>query len=90
MGSCTIKLPFYLGLSLIVISTPLLLNWTEEFNNLFNSNPIGPYLVIILLIGYTSAPSIQRPNYRRNITKLRTIKTVTKKGDRDIYIGHFN
>ena len=62
----------------------------EEFNNLFNSNPIGPYLAIILLIKYTSTPSTQRPSYGRNIIKLRTIKAVTKKGNRDIYIGHSN
>ena len=49
---------------------------------------MGPCLAIILLIGYTSAPSVQRPGYRRNITKLRTEKAVTKKGDKDIYIGH--
>ena len=66
----------------------LLLNWIEEFNNLFNSNLIGPYLAMILLIKYTSTPSIQRPSYRRNITKLRTEKAVTKKGNKDIYIGH--
>ena len=51
---------------------------------------MGPYLVIILLIGYTSALSTQRPNYRKNITKLRTVKAVTKKGDRDIYIKYSN
>ena len=51
---------------------------------------MGPYLVIILLIGYTSALFIQRPGYKRNITKLKTKKAVTKKGDKDIYIGHFN
>jgi Holliday junction resolvasome RuvABC DNA-binding subunit len=62
----------------------------EEFNNLFNSNLIGPYLAMILLIKYTSVPSTQRLSYRRNITKLRTIKAVTKKGDKDIYIGHSN
>ena len=62
----------------------------EEFNNLFNSNPIGPYPAIILLIGYTSVLSTQRPSYRKNITKLKTIKAITKKGDRDIYIGHSN
>ena len=82
------KLPFCLSPSFIVISTPLLLNWMEEFNNLFNSNPIGPYPAMILLIGYTFTLSTQRPSYRRNITKLRTIKAITKKGDRDIYIGH--
>ena len=62
----------------------------EEFNNLFNGNPMGPYPVIILLIGYTSILSTQRPNYGRNITKLKTKKAVTKKGNKDIYIGHFN
>ena len=51
---------------------------------------MGPYLVIILLIGYISVPSMQRPSYRRNITKLRTKKAVIKKGDKDIYIGHSN
>ena len=45
---------------------------------------------MILLIGYTSVLFIQRPSYKRNITKLRTVKAVTKKGNRDIYIGHFN
>ena len=49
---------------------------------------MGPYPAIILLIGYTSALSIQRPSYRRNITKLRTKKAVTKKSNKDIYIGH--
>ena len=34
--------------------------------------------------------SMQRLSYKRNITKLKTIKTITKKGDRDIYIGHSN
>ena len=62
----------------------------EEFNNLFNSNPIGPCPVIILLIGYTSVPFMQRPGYKRNITKLKTEKAVTKKGNKDIYIGHSN
>ena len=62
----------------------------EEFNNLFNSNLMEPCPVIILLIEYTSAPSTQRSSYRRNITKLRTIKAVTEKGNRDIYIGHSN
>ena len=62
----------------------------EEFNNLFNSNLIGPCLVIILLIGYTSVLFTQRPSYGKNMTKLRTIKAVTKKGDRDIYIGYSN
>ena len=62
----------------------------EEFDNLFNSNLIGPYLVIILLIGYTSVLSMQRPSYRKNITKLRTVKVITKKGNKDIYLGHSN
>ena len=51
---------------------------------------MGPYLVMILLIGYTSVLSVQRLSYKRNITKLRTVKTITKKGNRDIYIGHSN
>ena len=51
---------------------------------------MGPYLVMILLIGYISASSTQRPSYRRNITKLKTKKAVTEKGDKDIYIGHSN
>ena len=51
---------------------------------------MGPYPAMILLIGYTSMLFTQRLSYRRNITKLRTIKAVTKKGDRDIYIGHSN
>ena len=51
---------------------------------------MGPYLAMILLIGYTSAPFIQRLNYKRNITKLKTKKAVTKKGNKDIYIGHSN
>jgi hypothetical protein len=58
VGSCTAKLPFYLSLSLVVIPMLLLLNWTEEFDNLFNSNPMGPYLAMILLIGYISVPSM--------------------------------
>ena len=90
MGSCTAKLLPYLGPSLIIASVPLLPNWTEEFNNLFNSNLIGPYLAIILLIKYTFTPSTQRSNYRRNITKLKTVKVVTKKGNKDIYLGHSN
>jgi hypothetical protein len=51
---------------------------------------MGPYLAMILLIRYISAPSTQRLSYKRNITKLRTIKAITKKGDKDIYIGHFD
>ena len=62
----------------------------EEFNNLFNSNLIGPYLAIILLIKYTSILFTQRPSYKRNITKLKTIKVITKKGNKDIYLGHSN
>jgi hypothetical protein len=62
----------------------------EEFNNFFDSNLIGPCLAIILLIGYTSTPSTQRPSYRKNITKLRTEKAIIKKSDKDIYIGHSN
>ena len=45
---------------------------------------------MILLIEYTSVLFIQRPSYKRNITKLRTVKAITAKGDRDIYIGHSN
>ena len=45
---------------------------------------------IILLIEYTSMLFIQRPSYRRNITKLKTIKAITEKGDKDIYIWHSN
>ena len=62
----------------------------EEFNNLFNSNPIGPYLAMVLLIGYISTPSIQRPSYGRNMTKLRTIKAITVIGDKDIYLKYSN
>jgi hypothetical protein len=62
----------------------------EEFNNLFNNNLIGPCLAIILLIEYTFMLSTQRLSYKRNITKLRTVKAITKKGDKDIYIGHSN
>ena len=51
---------------------------------------MGPYPVMVLLIGYTSAPSAQRPSYRRNITKLRTIKAITVIGNKDIYLGHSN
>ena len=62
----------------------------EEFDNLFDGNLIGPCLAIILLIKYTSTPSAQRPSYKKNITKLKTKKAVTKKGDKDIYIEYFN
>ena len=50
-----------------------------------------PCLVITLLIGYTSAPFIQRPSYRRNITKLITVKAATIKSDKVIVniIRHF-
>ena len=48
---------------------------------------MGPYLVIILLIGYTSILFIQRPSYRRNITKLITVKAATVKGGK--VIRHF-
>ena len=51
---------------------------------------MGPYPVIILLIEYTSVLSMQRLSYRRNIIKLRTEKVITKKGDKDIYIGYSN
>ena len=88
VGSCTAKLPFRLGPTLIVAPAPLLSNWTEEFDNLFDGNPMGPCPAMILLIGHTSAPSAQRPGYGRNMTKLRTEKAVTEKGDKDIYIGH--
>ena len=62
----------------------------EEFNNLFNSNPIGPYLAIVLLIKYISTLFTQRPSYKKNITKLITIKTITIKGNKDIYLKHSN
>jgi hypothetical protein len=51
---------------------------------------MGPYSAKILLIGYTSTLSTQRLSYRKNITKLKTIKAVTEKGDKDIYIGYSN
>ena len=53
----------------------------EEFNNLFNSNPIGPYLAMVLLIKYISILFMQRPSYGRNITKL-----ITVKGNKGIYL----
>ena len=62
----------------------------EEFDNFFNSNPIGPYPAMILLIRYTFTLFTQRLSYGKNITKLKTVKAVTEKGDRDIYIGHSN
>jgi SNF2 family DNA or RNA helicase len=90
VDSYTIKLPFCLGPSLVITPILLLLNWIEEFNNLFNSNPMGSYLAIILLIKYTSALSVQKPSYKRNITKLKTIKAITEKGNKNIYIGYSN
>ena len=51
---------------------------------------MGPCLVMVLLIGYTSAPFIQRPGYGRNITKLITAKAATIKGSKDVYLGHFD
>ena len=48
------------------------------------------YLVMVLLIGYISILSAQKPNYRKNITKLRTVKAATVKGDKDIYLRHSN
>ena len=44
-----------------------------------------------LLIGYTSVLSIQRPSYKRNITKLITVKAATVKSDKVIVniVGHF-
>ena len=63
----------------------------EEFNNLFNANLMEPYLVMTLLIKYTSVLSTQRPSYRRNITKLITIKAATVKGNKVIVniVKHF-
>ena len=51
---------------------------------------MGSCLAMVLLIGYTSALSAQKPNYGKNITKLRTIKAATVKGDKDIYLRHSN
>ena len=62
----------------------------EEFNNFFNNNPIGPYLAMALLIKYTFVLSVQKLSYKRNIVKLITVKTTTVKGNKDIYLGHFN
>ena len=63
----------------------------EEFNNLFNTNPIEPCLAITLLIKYTSILSTQKPSYGKNITKLITIKAATVKGDKVIIniVRHF-
>ena len=67
----------------------------EEFNNLFNGNLIGPYLAMVLLIKYIFILFAQRPSYKRNITKLITVKAVIVKaviikGDKDIYLEHSN
>ena len=51
---------------------------------------MGPYLAIALLIKYTFTLSVQRPSYKRNITKLITVKAATVKSDKDIYLGHSN
>ena len=50
-----------------------------------------PCLVITLLIRYTSVLSAQRPSYKRNITKLITVKAATVKGDKVIVniVRHF-
>ena len=45
---------------------------------------------MVLLIGYIFTLSAQKPNYRKNITKLRIIKAAIVKGDKDIYLGHSN
>ena len=44
-----------------------------------------------LLIGYTSTLFTQRPSYKRNITKLITVKAATVKGNKVIIniIRHF-
>ena len=44
-----------------------------------------------LLIKYTSVLFMQRPSYKRNITKLITIKAATVKGDKVIVniVRHF-
>ena len=62
----------------------------EEFDNVFNSNPIGPCPAMVLLIGHTSVPFIQRLSYRRNMTKLKTVKAAIVKDDKDIYLKYFN
>ena len=63
----------------------------EEFDNLFNTNLMEPCLAITLLIRHTSILFTQRPSYRRNITKLITIKATTVKGDEVIIniVKHF-
>jgi hypothetical protein len=52
---------------------------------------MGPYLAMTLLIRYTSVLSVQRPSYKRNITKLITIKAITVKNDKVIVniVRHF-
>ncbi len=45
---------------------------------------------MVLLIRYISILSTQKPNYRKNITKLKTIKAAIIKGDKDIYLGYSN
>ena len=63
----------------------------EEFDNLFNTNLIEPCLTMTLLIRYTSILSAQRPSYKRNITKLITVKATTVKGNKVIIniVGYF-
>jgi SNF2 family DNA or RNA helicase len=90
VGSSTAKLLIHLGPSLIVVPTSLLPNWMEKFDNLFNGNLMGLYLAMALLIKYTSVLSVQKPSYKRNITKLITVKAAIVKSDKDIYIGHSN
>ena len=43
-----------------------------------------PCLAITLLIEYISVLFIQRPSYKRNITKLITVKAATVKGNKVI------
>ncbi len=45
---------------------------------------------MVLLIGYIFTLSVQKPNYRKNMTKLRTVKAAIVKSDKDIYLGHSN
>jgi hypothetical protein len=49
---------------------------------------MGPCPAMILLIEYIFVLSAQRFSYKRNIIKLKTVKAITKKGNKDIYIGH--
>ena len=60
----------------------------EEFDNLFNSNLMGLYPAMALLIKIFFTLSAQRLSYKKNMTKLKTVKAITKKGNKDIYIGH--